>query len=77
VWRDRRASSLSTRLLWDLTVNGSSQDWMPVSGTGPCSATHEYRTVIQPSNDGNIRFGVRDATYADNTGSLSVTITKV
>lgn len=77
VWRDRRTSSLSTRLLWDLRINDTSVDWVPASGTGLCSATHAYKTIFTPGWDGTIRFGVRDATYSDNTGSLSVTITKV
>ncbi|HEV2888791.1 MAG TPA: hypothetical protein VGX28_00285 [Frankiaceae bacterium] len=76
-WRDRRTSTLSSRLLWDLTVNGRTQDWVPVSGSGPCSATHEYTVRFTPDNNGQIRFGVRDATFSDNSGALSVTITKV
>ena len=77
VWRDGRSSSLSNRLLWDVTVNGRSQDWVPVAGTGKCSPEHEYKVLYRPDNDGSIRFGVRDVTFADNSGSVSVTVTKV
>ncbi|HEX8002529.1 MAG TPA: hypothetical protein VF519_07525 [Mycobacteriales bacterium] len=77
VWRDRRPSTLSSRLLWDVTINGHTQDWVPVSGTGPCSAAHEYKVLYTPGSSGAIRFGVRDVTFADNSGAVSVTIRKV
>jgi hypothetical protein len=77
IWRDRRTSPLSTRTLWDLQVNGRTQDWVPVSGTGPCSATHEYKVLYTPGGTGPLRFGVRDVTFADNSGAVSVTIRKV
>jgi hypothetical protein len=76
-WRDRRPSGLSsTSYLWDATVNGRTRDWVPLSGSGPCSATHEYRLLYTPGSDGPLRLGVRDVTYSDNAGTLSVTVKK-
>ncbi len=76
-WRARRDSRLSQRLLWDLTVNGRTLDWAPLAGGGECSATHEYRTVYWPRDNGPIWFGVRDVTYADNAGTFAVTVRRV
>jgi hypothetical protein len=77
VWLPRRYSNLSSRSLWDLRVDGDSQDWQPLSGGGECSPAHEYRVVLSPHNDGRLWLGVRDATYGDNDGALTVTIRKV
>jgi hypothetical protein len=76
VWRDRRTSPMSTRLLWDLVINDRSRDWVPLSGSGLCSDSHEYRFLYTPGSDGAMRFGVRDVTYADNAGTLTVTVKK-
>ena len=76
-WRVRRDSDLSRRPLWDLMVNGEVLDWRPLSGSGDCSASHEYRLRYTPRRDGRIWLGVRDKTFGDNDGTLTVTITRV
>jgi hypothetical protein len=75
-WRGRRSSPLSTRLLWDATVNGETQQWQAVEG-GDCSPSHTYRLVYRPGRDGRLRLGVRDVTFADNSGSLNVSVRQV
>jgi hypothetical protein len=77
VWRPRRESTLSRHPLWDLMVDGRVLDWQPLTGGSGCSATHEYRTVISPRDDGRLWLGMRDVTFGDNDGSLTVTIRKV
>ena len=77
VWRPRRESSLARRPLWDLTVWGRTLDWRPLSGGGDCSAAHEYRVVVTPRHDGPLELGVRDVTYGDNTGTLTVTVRRL
>ena len=76
-WRNGRTSSLSSRTLWDVTINGRTQEWLPLSGGTGCSPTHEYKVLFRPDSSGAIRFGVRDVTFADNNGAVSVTIKKV
>ncbi|MDT7573047.1 MAG: hypothetical protein QOE05_3221 [Actinomycetota bacterium] len=76
VWRSRRASTLSSAYLWDATVDGRTRDWVPLSGSGACSPTHEYKLLYTPGSDGHLQLGVRDVTFADNAGTLTVTVKK-
>jgi hypothetical protein len=80
-WSRRTASE--THRTWrgrdgalDLQVGGRDAHWRPASGT-TCDRRHSYRLVVQPSSTGALHLKVNDVSYADNSGSLKVTVTRL
>ena len=61
-------------VLGDVTIGGSSNiTWHPAAGT--CDATtNAYTFVYTPSVTGPLSFGIADTSFADNNGTLTITV---
>ncbi|QWC84141.1 hypothetical protein KLP28_11045 [Nocardioidaceae bacterium] len=75
-WRDVRVDGYvggNRQPLGDLLVNGQILTWAPRDG-GSCDADHVYTLEATTSQDGPLRFSIADDDFADNAGTLAVTI---
>jgi hypothetical protein len=75
-WRTRDTAVATGQDPLDLWVDGRPVTWRPVGGGSGCSATHAYRTRFVASKSGPVRLTVLDLDYRDNTGSLTVGLTR-
>ncbi len=60
----------------ELWADGQRVPWRPVTGTTACATDHAYTAVLTATRNGPLRFGVLDADYRDNTGSLTVSLSR-
>ena len=60
----------------ELWVDGQRVAWRPVSGTTACAADHAYTATFTATKNGPLRFAVLDLDHRDNTGSLTVALTR-
>jgi hypothetical protein len=60
----------------ELWVEGQRVSWRPVSGTTACSGDHAYTASFTATKNGPLRFAVLDLDHRDNTGTLTVTLTR-
>lgn len=59
----------------DLLVNNGARTWEPNDGSATgCSADHVYSTLLTPVTTYRPSFGIKDGSYGDNSGSLTVEI---
>ncbi|MGH8895130.1 MAG: hypothetical protein ACRDWY_17785 [Actinomycetes bacterium] len=74
-WRASRGTLFSEgRYLGDVTVDGRG-DWTGTAGQRCDAATHAYTWTYTPSVNGPLLLGVADPDRADNSGTVTVTIT--
>lgn len=59
----------------DVYINGVQVDWRPVGTNNQgCSPDHVYDFYFVPQDTAALHFVIRDASYADNMGSLTIRI---
>ena len=75
-WSPTDPSALLGQELLELWADGQRVAWRPVTGTSPCAADHVYTAVFTATKNGPLRFGVLDADYRDNAGSLTVSLSR-
>ena len=69
-WFDGRRQALG-----DVAVNGRIDAWRPSDGNGSCDEeNHVYTFDLTTERDGPLWLVVADSDYADNAGSISVTV---
>ena len=60
----------------ELWVDGQRVSWRPASGTTACSGDHAYTATFTATKNGPLRFAVLDLDHRDNTGTLTVALTR-
>jgi hypothetical protein len=60
----------------ELWADGQRVPWRPVSGTTACAGDHAYTASFTATKNGPLRFAVLDLDHRDNTGTLTVTLTR-
>ena len=60
----------------DLQVGGQDTRWYAEDGS-QCDDAHSYRMLVQPATTGQLSLRVNDLSYADNSGSLKVVVTRL
>lgn len=75
-WSPTDPSVLLGQELLELWADGQRVAWRPVTGTSACAADHAYTAALTATRNGPLSFGVLDADYRDNTGSLTVTLSR-
>jgi hypothetical protein len=60
----------------ELWADGQRVAWRPVSGTTVCAADHAYTATFTATKSGPLRFAVLDLDHRDNTGSLTVSLSR-
>jgi hypothetical protein len=74
-WRTSRAELYAEgRYLGDVTLNGTSGDWVTASTARCDTAMHAYSWTVTPGTTGPLTIDVADVDRADNLGVLTVTI---
>lgn len=78
-WRSTRLTGQfngSQQPLGDVAVNGRIGTWYPKDHDGSCDEVdHEYTLELTTDRDGPLALVIADDYYADNRGSVSVTVT--
>jgi hypothetical protein len=76
VWRTSRSGLVDAkgRGMGDVTVNGTMPDWRRGEGTGCDTTTHRYTLRYTPSVDGPLVLSLADTNFADNAGTLAISI---
>lgn len=63
--------------LFELYVDGQDVDWRSTrSGVGACDSRHEYSVRFTATKSGPLRFALADLDHRDNSGELTVTISR-
>lgn len=74
-WRKSRTELYTSgSYLGDVTLNGSSGDWLTASGASCDPTTHAYSWYVTPGVTGPLSLGVADTDRSNNSGTLTVTI---
>ena len=74
-WRTSRADLYAEgRYLGDVTVNGSSGDWLTGTTARCDTTTHAYSWFVTPNVTGPLSLGVADTDRSNNSGILAITI---
>lgn len=74
-WRTSRSDLYAEgRYLGDVTLNGTSGDWVTATTARCDTTTHAYSWTVTPGTTGPLTLGVADLDRADNLGVLTVTI---
>ena len=60
----------------ELWVDGQRVSWRPASGTTACAGDHAYTASFTATKNGPLRFAVLDLDHRDNTGALTVALTR-
>ena len=60
----------------ELWVDGQRVSWRPASGTTACAGDHAYTASFTATKNGPLRFAVLDLDHRDNTGTLTVALTR-
>jgi len=76
-WVPADPSVLLGQELLRLWADGQRVSWRPVSGTSACALDHAYTATLTVTKNGPLRFAVLDLDHRDNTGSLTVALTRV
>lgn len=76
-WVPADPSVLLGQELLQLWADGQRVSWRPVSGTSACAGDHAYTATLTATKNGPLRFAVLDLDHRDNTGSLTVTLTRL
>jgi hypothetical protein len=76
-WVPADPSVLLGQELLQLWADGQRVAWRPVSGTSACAGDHAYTATLTAVSNGPLRFAVLDLDHRDNTGSLTVTLTRL
>ncbi|CAN5494287.1 hypothetical protein BH10ACT10_BH10ACT10_15980 [soil metagenome] len=75
-WSPTDPAVLLGQELLELWADGQAVAWRPVTGTSACAGDHAYTAVFTATKNGSLRFGVLDADYRDNAGSLAVSLAR-
>ena len=75
-WRPSDAAVALRQDPLDLWVDGRRVTWRPVGRSSGCSAGHAYVSRFVAAKNGPVRLTVLDLDYRDNTGALTVTLTR-
>ena len=60
----------------ELWVDGQRVSWRPATGTTACAGDHAYTASFTATKNGPLRFAVLDLDHRDNTGTLTVSLTR-
>jgi hypothetical protein len=74
-WRTSRTELYAEgRYLGDVTMNGTSGDWLTATTARCDPTTHAYSWFVTPNVTGPLTLGVADTDRSNNSGTLAVTI---
>jgi hypothetical protein len=75
-WAKADPAVLVGQELLELWADGRRVDWHPVAGTTPCAGDHAYTATYTATKNGPVRFAVLDLDHRDNSGSLTVSLSR-